>query len=231
MHANNEIIECPICYDEINVLKNCVTTECGHTFHCSCLMKNSATNGFSCPMCREVMAEEPEDEDDEDEDEEDESIWTDENENVEDDVLTSFRMFHQRINGEEVEEEPLEDDEEADDAEDAEEEEVPRPTAAHIASKLIEQGVTMEDMVKCLLVEHEEYDPDLDANDRRSAEMFGQLRIIISNYPRFLEEQVEQRQQQEHSQRQLAEERLKVEQNFGQVGNRFYSWSNDAEEV
>ena len=68
-----EIIECPICYDEIDVLKNCVTTECGHQFHCKCLMQNSATNGFSCPMCRSVMATEPElseaDEYEEDEDE------------------------------------------------------------------------------------------------------------------------------------------------------------------
>jgi hypothetical protein len=215
MHANNEIIECPICYDEIIASKNCVTTECGHTFHCSCLMKNSVTNGFSCPMCREKMAEEPEDEDDEDD--EDESVWTDEDESIEDDALTSFRMFHQRLNGEEVEDEPEPEEE----AEEAEEEAVPRPTAAQIAAKLAEQGVTIEDLVKCLLVEHEEYDPELETNDRKSGEMFGQFRIIISNYPRLLEEQRQERQRQ----------RQQVEQSFGQVGNRFYLWSNDADEV
>ena len=32
--GNKEIIECPICYDEIDPQKNCVTTECGHQFHC-----------------------------------------------------------------------------------------------------------------------------------------------------------------------------------------------------
>ena len=30
--------ECPICYEEIENNKNCVTTECGHNFHCSCLI-------------------------------------------------------------------------------------------------------------------------------------------------------------------------------------------------
>ena len=58
-----KIVECPICYDEIDQLKNCVTTECGHQFHCKCLMQNSATNGFSCPMCRSIMAEESESDD------------------------------------------------------------------------------------------------------------------------------------------------------------------------
>jgi hypothetical protein len=67
-NENQTIIECPICYDEIDVLKNCVTTECGHQFHCNCLMRNSATNGFSCPMCRSVMAEEPELSDSDDDD-------------------------------------------------------------------------------------------------------------------------------------------------------------------
>jgi len=222
MHANNEIIECPICYDEIIASKNCVTTECGHTFHCSCLMKNSVTNGFSCPMCREKMAEEPEDEDDEDDEE---SVWTDEDEStLEDDVLTSLRMFHQRLNGEEVEDEPAPQEE----AEEAEEEVVPRPTSAQIAAKLAEQGVTIEDLVKCLLVEHEEYDPELETNDRKSGEMFGKFRIIISNYPRLLEEQ---RERQREERQQHAEQRQQVEQCFGQVGNRFYLWSNDSDEV
>jgi len=225
MHANNEIIECPICYDEIIASKNCVTTECGHTFHCSCLMKNSVTNGFSCPMCREKMAEEPED--DESEDDEDESVWTDEDESIEDDVLTSFRMFHQRLNGEEVEDNP----EEPEESEEAEEEAVPRPTAAQIAAKLVEQGVTIEDMVKCLLVEHEEYDPELETNDRKSGEMFGQFRIIISNYPRLLEEQRQRQVDQRQVDQRQVDQRQQVEQCFGQVCNRFYSWSNDAEEV
>jgi len=65
--ANNSYIECPICMDEINMNTNCVTTECGHTFHCSCLLKNAAHNGFGCPYCRSSLAEEVIDEDDEEE--------------------------------------------------------------------------------------------------------------------------------------------------------------------
>jgi hypothetical protein len=54
--------ECPICMDAIDPNKNRVTTECGHTFHCSCLMTNVSHNGFACPYCRTAMAEEVEDE-------------------------------------------------------------------------------------------------------------------------------------------------------------------------
>jgi hypothetical protein len=61
-------IECPICMDVIESKANTVITECGHSFHCSCLMKNAVHNGFGCPYCRTTMAEEPEfSEDDEDE--------------------------------------------------------------------------------------------------------------------------------------------------------------------
>ena len=103
-----EIIECPICYDEIDVLKNCVTTECGHQFHCKCLMQNSATNGFSCPMCRSTMAVELEESDSEAgeyDDYEDDEEEEGEIEEINDNVLTSFRMFHQQLDGDEVEEE------------------------------------------------------------------------------------------------------------------------------
>jgi hypothetical protein len=65
-----ETIECPICMDPIDGNKNSVVTECGHKFHCSCLMKNSCHNGFDCPMCRSAMVEDMEEDDDEDEDEE-----------------------------------------------------------------------------------------------------------------------------------------------------------------
>ena len=55
-------MECPICYDEIETTKNCITTDCGHKFHAKCLMKNAHINGFSCPSCRAQMVEqEPED--------------------------------------------------------------------------------------------------------------------------------------------------------------------------
>lgn len=49
--------ECPICYDAMDSANNQVTTECGHKFHTSCLLKNTARNGYGCPMCRSTMVE------------------------------------------------------------------------------------------------------------------------------------------------------------------------------
>ena len=58
--------ECPICLEEIVGLKNRVTTDCGHTFHCRCLLNNAAHNGFGCPFCRAELADEVQDSDDDD---------------------------------------------------------------------------------------------------------------------------------------------------------------------
>ena len=66
-----ENIDCPICMDPIDGNKNIVVTECGHKFHCSCLMKNSCHNGFDCPMCRSAMVEDMEEDDDEEEEDDD----------------------------------------------------------------------------------------------------------------------------------------------------------------
>ena len=167
--------ECPICYDEIDEKKNCVTTECGHTFHCSCLMKNSAVNGFGCPMCRSVMAEEPEDDDDED----DYDSYYEEDDQFDDNALTSFRMFHQQLDDEEVELEP---DNEVieDDDEDVEDEVVETP--ATIATKLAARGITMEDVVKVLLLEHGEYSRYDEQYERKASELYGEIRRILSTF-------------------------------------------------
>jgi hypothetical protein len=221
-----EVIECPICYDEIDQLKNCVTTECGHQFHCKCLMQNSATNGFSCPMCRSIMATEPADSDSEGEYEEDE----DEDEENDDNVLTSFRMFHQQLAGEEVEDEPEEElGEEDDQGLEEVEELIVKPTAEFIATKLLTQGYTMKDLVQCLLVDHEEYDVELETNGRYSDQiMFGKFRQIISNYPREMQEQAaaeEQLAQGHQSSRHRS--RSEVETNIGCLQNRYHVLYND----
>ena len=234
-----EIIECPICYDEIDVLKNCVTTECGHQFHCKCLMQNSATNGFSCPMCRSVMAielEESESEADEYEDYEEDEIGE-----IDDNALTSFRMFHQQIDGDEVEEEEEEEDEQEQQQgpNEVEEEEAPiiKPTAEFIAAKLLAQGVTMEDLVKCLLIEHDEYDTEEETNDRCSDQMFGKFRVIISNYPREMQRQEQRQSMPGLVQRQSMpglvqrqEQRHEPETRLGSLRNRYVIWSDTEED-
>ena len=216
--SSEQNMECPICYDDIDVKKNCITTECGHTFHCKCLLQNAATNGFSCPMCRSTMAEEPELSDSEDEYEE-YSDDEDDEDNYDNNALTSFRMFHQRLSGEDVEEEQ----ELIAEAEEEIVEEV-KPNAAYIAAALVNQGITMEYMVKCLLVEHEEYDQDVETNDRCSNQMFGKFRQIISAYKREHQQQ-EQEQQQQQQQQPHQSSRLRardhVEDLFGQLQNRY----------
>ena len=177
------VTECPICMDTIEGLCNRVITECGHSFHCSCLMQNAAHNGFGCPYCRTKMAEEPEQEeyDDEYSDAEDATVFDEE-------ALTSFRMFHQRLNGEEVEEEEEEDwatvDGDEGEEEDAEEENSQQiPDASYISQKLSERGITLEDLVKNILYqEHSHFGTNYTDYERRSSEVYGQFRAVISQY-------------------------------------------------
>jgi len=171
--------ECPICLDVIECGKNSITTECGHCFHASCLMTNVAHNGFDCPYCRAVMAEEPE---------EDEDSADDDSEFEEDDefALRGFRLFMNNVEGEDHDAEDLVDEDE----DEAQRQVVhpapdwvdPKPSPAFIAHKLSQQGVTMEDLVKCLLLNHDEYYEAEDIYDRMDSEIFGKLRIVISNF-------------------------------------------------
>lgn len=81
-------IECPICYEAITNV-NCVTTECCHTFHASCLFKNM-TNNVDCPLCRKELVDVPEDDEEteyETEEEDDESEY-DSDENTDDESET-----------------------------------------------------------------------------------------------------------------------------------------------
>lgn len=168
--------ECPICMDDIQAV-NCTTTECGHQFHTSCLMKNIAHNGFGCPYCRSVLAEVPEEEDDDD-DVSDDLTYEEDEELYDDYALRGMRwMFQQNQN------EPLEDEvDEVPQEEDPVEPVLPRPSASVIAAKLLQQGITMEDLVKSLLsINHEEYE-DCEDYELKESQMFGMFRIIISNY-------------------------------------------------
>jgi len=166
MSAQREPVECCICMDAINFATNNCVTPCGHTFCFQCLAKALEQNN-TCPCCRAVLMAEPEDEEasewsewtDEDEDEEeDEELYDDE-------ALTSLRMFYQRLDGEEVEEEEVSnadetetvvDDEDGDDNEDEDEDEddddAPLAEVEEITAKLQSRGITMLDLVAMLTV-------------------------------------------------------------------------------
>jgi len=138
-------------------------------------MTNIAHNGFGCPCCRSTMAEVPKD--DEDEDEDDFESISDDGYSISDYSLRGMRWLYQRANGEEL------DDEEDEEEEEEEEEEVtPKPSVELITRKLKNQGVTMEDLIKTLLLVHEEYDREEEEYENVEAELFGKIRIIISNY-------------------------------------------------
>jgi hypothetical protein len=150
-------------------------------------MKNVAHNGFGCPYCRTAMAEEPEDSDDEEEEEEEEE---EDDEIFSDYALLGFRLFQTNIIGETQNPEDIEEEDEFETDEYVEEEE-PKPSSYQVTQKLIEQGITMEQLVKCLLTGcHEEYENN-DEYTRVDDEIFGKMRIIISSFAEQTVEPVE----------------------------------------
>ena len=174
----NAVNECPICMEPIEMTKNCLTTECGHCFHTSCLMTSVAHNGFGCPYCRTKMAEEVADEDSEYDDEE---IY----EQYDDYVLRGLRFFNNNLNGEEHDQEDL--DDESEDTEDAEEEDEDEedtrpPPVSYVAQKLTEQGVTTEDLLKAILCSVNNYERDYEDFERVENEIFGRVSTILNNY-------------------------------------------------
>ena len=188
-------MDCPICMDVIEMNKNCITTECGHCFHASCLMTSIAHNGFGCPYCRTAMAEVRNarghhnvidyDEDDEDNDD---MFQDDEDEMFDNYALRGFRFFWNNINEEEIDEEDEADEEQEDEWADFEQQDPPQdenvPTPQYVADKLKRQGVTYDELVHLLLYkDHDEYDvDDNDAVDRLDGQVFGKIRVIVSNY-------------------------------------------------
>jgi len=171
--------------------KNCVVTECGHSFHTSCLMTNVAHNGFGCPYCRTEMAEEQADSDDEDGEDDDDWVAGMPRPYVlgrrEDYALRGMRWLfqQQQADGQDNEQDNEEDDNpdevlEAD--EDTDADDTPKPSLRYLTQKLAQRGVTMEMLVKTLLMEHEEYIDMDDECTRTCDELFGKVRIIVSNY-------------------------------------------------
>ena len=181
MSAAFVVNECPICMEPIETQRNCVTTECGHCFHTNCLMTSVAHNGFGCPYCRTKMAEEVADEESEYDDDEEEIY-----EQYDDYALRGLRFFNNNINGEQHDQEDLDDegeDAEEDDEEVVEEaEEVTPPPVSYVAQKLVEQGVTMETLLKAVLCSVNNYENDYEDFERVENEIFGRVQSILNNY-------------------------------------------------
>ena len=128
---------CPICMDNIDTLYNCLVTECGHYFHTSCLMKNVAQNGFDCPYCRRRMADKP-------------PLY------LEEDIDYSMTdLLQVEEQGQEQEQEQREDSIEEVISEEIEP--IIIPSHKFITRKLINKDITMEQLVKCILLTHPDY--------------------------------------------------------------------------
>jgi hypothetical protein len=177
----------------VNKNINCVTTECGHTFHTNCLMANVSHNGFGCPYCRQVMAEVPQD-DDISETLTDYTVES-EPELYNDYALTGMRLMFQREEEGQIEED--DEDDESEENENREEENIIRPSVNFIAEKLTQRGTTYEDLIQAYLalVEFDEYDGNmLDDFMKKETTIFKKVNNIIREYKRTHEMQTQETQ-------------------------------------
>lgn len=154
---------CPICLENIDGVKNKTTTDCGHSFHTSCIMKNVAHNGFGCPYCRTVMAENPHTDE---ASEESEYTYLDMDES-EDYIMRGMRFMFQRAEGEDFDEEDIADEDYDQEQLDENSESVSTDDARRparydhsyesVVAKLAERNVAPEDILKALLYNFSAY--------------------------------------------------------------------------
>jgi alkylhydroperoxidase family enzyme len=135
------------------------------------------------------MAEEQEDDDSEYNVVSDDGL-SDDGEYEEEDALRGFRLFFNRVEGTQSEQSDLDaeynfgtalEEEAAEEAAEAAAAAAAAPSVDAVVKTLKDQGVTYEQMVRLILYhDHKEYD-FLDA-DRFTDELFGKIRIMVSNY-------------------------------------------------
>jgi hypothetical protein len=107
-------------------------------------------------------------------------ITQDEVELYDDTALTNMRILFQQVEGEEVEPEQ-EQEEEQEEQEEQEEEEEPIPPLDMIMRKLIGSGITYQDLVKHVLLEHDEFEYNADF-ETSADKIFSVVRILVSNF-------------------------------------------------
>jgi hypothetical protein len=171
---------CSLCLINIDdTSKNIIKTDCNHVFHSSCFLQNVAFNGFDCPNCRNVLANKPDSsEQDEDEDEDDEDDDEDEQED-EDElyILNGSRWLFMRAEGEEID--INDDDDYSDYIRD------PRPETVNIsineiAEKMIQRGVTYNQLLALLVLPDSRNASDLaEYNGRKLSELDSMIYDII----------------------------------------------------
>jgi hypothetical protein len=117
---------------------------------------------------------------DDDSDADSESIHSDESQYSESNyTLRGFRLFMSRVENEEQDPEDIE--EEYTIVFEGEETEK-LPSVEYITEKMLEKGVTMYQLVKCLMLDHEEYEDWDDAGDIFQ-DISQRIREIITEFP------------------------------------------------
>jgi hypothetical protein len=138
MTTDRDLI-CSICLINIdNTSNNIIKTECNHVFHSNCFLQNVAFNGFDCPNCRNVLANKPDSGIDNQEEDEEEQY-----------ILNGSRWLFTRAEGEEID---INDD---DDYSGYIREPTPETlniTINEIAEKIIQQGVTYNQLLALLVL-------------------------------------------------------------------------------
>jgi hypothetical protein len=160
------MMECPICIDDINPTRNCIITDCNHTFHASCMLKSIVHGNFDCPCCRFELAESPVEEEDEDEDEDEE-----EDEEAEYELYVGFRALFVRAEGNEY----VEEDEEEEENDDDVELNIP---LIYFVNKLRSLNYTYEDLVK-VFADEACYKEEL---EERSVGLIDKVQELADNY-------------------------------------------------
>jgi hypothetical protein len=168
--------ECPICMNCIEPNTNCATTECGHRFHSSCLIKNIAHNGFCCPNCRTTMAEQVDD--DSDDDDSDYYDDADSEGAFEDRMMRGFRMFFDNAHGEEHDVADVR--EEVEEQEEEYEDQGQMPSIEYITNKL-SPIISYSDLVSALMSQHAEFERRVETYDSDNR-IYGLIRSIIARY-------------------------------------------------
>ena len=191
MSSTNEPLECPICFECIGETNN-ITTECGHKFHASCLMRNVSHNGFSCPCCRATMAETPEEDDETDDDDETSTLLDEPEEPFSDDALRGLRMLTDLLEGNDHDQADVIAEYQYIEGEEEVNIPAPAPSREAIVRMLRRQEVTYEQLVAWILLDHEEYENQYDELDRFSGDLWGRIRIMIGNQEAWRQEVLEE---------------------------------------
>ena len=69
------------------------------------------------------------------------------------------------------------------------------PTLDLVSILLAQQGITFENLVANALMEHDEYEHNMELLDRSTDDLWGKLRIIISNFKNNIDREREDRRQ------------------------------------